>query len=466
MPLPRFVTASLSILILLALSPSLTAQERTPLQLAGASPVISEFLANPAAVGDTAGEWIEIHNPGPDAVNLLGWTVADLDSDRHIIATDVTIAAGGYVVLARNGDATANGGVTPAYVYGGAIQLANTTDELLLLDPDGTEVDRVLWGDGTTLSVPNGASLERTDLGTRASKVSQATGATWATATTPWPGSAGDLGSPGQPFAGSTPATNTPTPSPSPSPSPSTTPSATPSPTAPTSPTPTRPGDPTVSPTLTPTSSSTSTPSPTPTQTPTSTPTPTLPGDPPWLVISEFLANPSAVADSDGEWIEIHNPGPDPANLQGWILADEGTDRHVIAADLPVPTGGYVILARNGDPATNGGVTADYVIGGGLQLANTADELLLLAPNGTLVNRVAWGDGGLSVTNGASLEWADFTDPAAWRTAQTIWPGSAGDRGSPGQPYVRAAGRQPHAHADPHASVPLAAGQRAQPANL
>ena len=43
-------------------------------------------------------------------------------------------------------------------------------------------------------------------------------------------------------------------------------------------------------------------------------------------VISEFMAiNDTTIQDEDGEfedWIEIHNPGSDPLNLEGWTLTD------------------------------------------------------------------------------------------------------------------------------------------------
>ena len=97
-------------------------------------------------------------NAGDATVNLRGWTLADLDSDRHVITADVVVEPGAYVVLARNGDSSTNGGVSAAYVYGG-LSLANGADELLLLAPNGTEVDRVVWG--SVLATTPGASLER-----------------------------------------------------------------------------------------------------------------------------------------------------------------------------------------------------------------------------------------------------------------------------------------------------------------
>jgi hypothetical protein len=338
--------------------------------------LISEFLANPAAVDDNLGEWIEIGNPGTERINLRGWTLTDQVRDNHTIAADLWVEAGGYVVLARNGDAAQNGGVIVDYVYSG-IALANSDDKLLLLDPNGSFTDLVAWGAGTDLSIANGASLYRAALTPSAS---------WLTSTQPWPGSAGDLGSPG--------------------------------------------GD------------GSSLPTPTGEPTTTSTPTPTpVPGQP--LYISEFLADPAAVNDSAGEWIEIHNPGPATVNLIGWTLADDGGDRHTINSELWLDAGGYAVLARNGDPAANGGVNAHYVYRS-TTLGNDEDAIRLLDPNGVEMDRVGWGRStALAVTTGASLERTGFGPVAQWQTATQPWPGSAGDRGSPGAAYGAVAPASP-----------------------
>ncbi|MBW7881741.1 MAG: lamin tail domain-containing protein [Caldilineaceae bacterium] len=366
-------------------SPSLTA---TALPTPPPSILITELMIDPNAVSDSAGEWIELWNPNPFAVNLANWTLADLDGETHHIGLELWLAPDSYAVLARNGDPAANGGVAVNYVYRG-ITLANTKDALLLVAPGGQEVDRVLWGASRDLVPPTGASLERIDPGPPPR---------WQPAAVPWPGSAGDRGSPGAP-APLTPTT-TPTSTPTPSPSPTATATATVTP-------------------------------------PAATPPPTPPsGAPPQLLISEFMADPAAVPDSAGEWVEIVNLEEIAANLNGWQLADSRRDSHVLAQDLIVPPGAYVVLARNGDPAANGGVQSAYVYSG-LTLANEVDDLLLVAPDGAVVDRVAWGgEEGLRVRAGASLQRVRADPQAAWVVSADPWPGSAGDKGSPGGPYV------------------------------
>ena len=53
--------------------------------------VISEVLRNPAAVGDSNGEWFEVHNTTPAPVNLAGWTLTDGASDRHVIKGSLVV---------------------------------------------------------------------------------------------------------------------------------------------------------------------------------------------------------------------------------------------------------------------------------------------------------------------------------------------------------------------------------------
>ena len=65
-------------------------------------------------------------------------------------------------------------------------------------------------------------------------------------------------------------------------------------------------------------------------------------------------------------------------------------------------------------------------------LSNTSDEILLLAPDESELDRVAWvGDTGLKISAGKSLERPDFAQPTRWQAASARWPGSAGDFGSP-----------------------------------
>jgi hypothetical protein len=103
------------------------------------------------------------------------------------------------------------------------------------------------------------------------------------------------------------------------------------------------------------------------------------PGD---LVISEIMNNPNAVADTAGEWIEIHNATTAPIDLKGLVLrhqavASDPNAVHTIAQSVVVPGGGFVVLGINGDANTNGKVKVDYVYPNVVNLANDKDYLAI-----------------------------------------------------------------------------------------
>ncbi len=151
--------------------------------------VITEVMINPDGISDANGEWFEVHNPRTKPVNLQGWTIKDDGSDVHVIASNVVIPAGGYIVLARNGDTLQNGGVNAAYVYGDPNPLGNTGDELILLDSSQIEIDRVVW---TAPCVVAGSSISLPDpLADNSSCV------TWCVETLPWSGVSANNGTPG-----------------------------------------------------------------------------------------------------------------------------------------------------------------------------------------------------------------------------------------------------------------------------
>lgn len=174
-----------------------------------------------------------------------------------------------------------------------------------------------------------------------------------------------------------------------------------------------------------------------------SEPAPSARGD---VLITEFMANPDAVADSVGEWFEIHNPSATQTyDLQNCLLEDfppNGMtmgDSHVISGSVEIPPGGYVTLARSSMP---GMFVPDYVYAG-FQLANTEDEIILSC-NGTGIDDVAWGPvlgPDFTIVAGASNalldDWydADLNDDGTlWCAGTNVYnmSGADEDKGTPG----------------------------------
>ncbi|MDP7120665.1 MAG: choice-of-anchor D domain-containing protein, partial [Candidatus Marinimicrobia bacterium] len=147
-------------------------------------------MQNPSEVSDPLGEWVEIHSRWFTPVHLKDFILADDGTDAHTIATDVAIPAGGYAVLASNADTATNAGLIADYEFSG-FSLGNSSDEVVLSDAGGTELDRVEYDNGATFPDPSGASMELI-----APFLDNAQGTNWATGVTPY--GDGDLGSPGR----------------------------------------------------------------------------------------------------------------------------------------------------------------------------------------------------------------------------------------------------------------------------
>lgn len=157
------------------------------------------------------------------------------------------------------------------------------------------------------------------------------------------------------------------------------------------------------------------------------------------LIISEFMPNPAVVSDTVGEWFEVFNRGSAAVDINGWTIRDDDTDQHVIDAPggLTVEPNGFLVLARDGNSAANGGVVADYAYGGSFLLANTADEVVLVDSSAVEQARVTYSSATWPYASGFSAEINDLLapspgSPTVWVTASSVY--GSGDRGSPGDP--------------------------------
>ena len=155
--------------------------------------LITEFMPNPDAVYDSEGEWIELFNPGSQAVNINGWRLKDLGQDNHTIAHSgpLMVPAKGYIVLGLNTNKTQNGNLKVAYAYK-KFFMANSSDEIYLQDNNGKTIDSFSYSPAAGFNMPKGASLS-----VKFPNVNKNVASSWCVETKPWPGSKGDKGSPG-----------------------------------------------------------------------------------------------------------------------------------------------------------------------------------------------------------------------------------------------------------------------------
>jgi len=109
-------------------------------------------MADPTAVADDRGEWIEIANTGTVAADLYGWELRSANDAGYVVRQSVIVPPSGTVLLARS--PTAVRGTRPALVYTGII-LGNNADWLVLRDPAGATRDSLAWR-----APPRGVALE------------------------------------------------------------------------------------------------------------------------------------------------------------------------------------------------------------------------------------------------------------------------------------------------------------------
>jgi hypothetical protein len=145
------------------------------------------------------------------------------------------------------------------------------------------------------------------------------------------------------------------------------------------------------------------------------------------VTITEFMANPDAVSDSNGEWFEIHFA--QAADLNGLqlgkvadpaLMIDEtvgGTDCISVAADT------YVVFARNTDTATNGGLPTTDIVDTNISLTNSSGSLFVAYDN-VLFDTVEYST---SQAAGVSTQIDDVGTTCAATTAY-----GDGDLGTPG----------------------------------
>lgn len=344
-------------------SPSLTASATASLTAPPTTgrPPIGQVLIHELAWSGTLAsandEWIELHNPGADPVDLTGWVLSDNgDINIHLSGT---LAPYSFYLLERTDDSTI-ADVSADQIYSGS--LANSGEALELRSPDGSLIDSANHGGGAWPAGDSAsrASMERLGGGDIHGN--------WVTFSGPvYFGHDAD-GSPirGTPRQPNSPFLATPTPS--------------------------------SSPTLT-------------SATPSLTPPPTLPG----RVLIYEVAWAGTHASASDEWIELHNPHLEPLDLQGWRLTDGGDIDISLSGTI---AGHSFFLLERSDDLTVRDITADLTYSGNLR--NSGETLSLFDPSGKLIDS-ANADGGSwpagQAPSRASMERRGGEDrPGNWAT--------------------------------------------------
>jgi len=110
---------------------------------------ISEIMANPSFLPDDEGEYFEIYNSSDMDINMIGWTIADMDADSFTIEDDLFIESGEYVVFSVHSTSAV---VDVVYDYSD-FKLTNSIDEIVLWagDDEKAQVEWVATTEGVAM---------------------------------------------------------------------------------------------------------------------------------------------------------------------------------------------------------------------------------------------------------------------------------------------------------------------------
>lgn len=105
----------------------------------------------------------------------------------------------------------------------------------------------------------------------------------------------------------------------------------------------------------------------------------------PQVRITEFIADPSVVTDTNGEWVEVQNTGVTNVDMSGWDV-----DGSTIQGDILLAAGQSAVICRNDDALTNDGVICDSKATG-FSLVNSGDTVNLRDENNVVVDSLSYG---------------------------------------------------------------------------
>lgn len=152
------------------------------------------------------------------------------------------------------------------------------------------------------------------------------------------------------------------------------------------------------------------------------------------VIITEIMYNPDSVSDSKGEWFEIYNKQSFDISLKGWSISDYGSDYFVIDEDLIILSEEHIVLCKNNDIETNGGIECDLEYNS-FTLGNSDDEIVLMIED-DIIDGVLYDEWSDNAGYSAQLS-SDFYDSVEnddgenWCNALISY--GDGDYGTPGE---------------------------------
>lgn len=131
------------------------------------------------------------------------------------------------------------------------------------------------------------------------------------------------------------------------------------------------------------------------------------------VVITEFLADPGAVDDASGEWVELTNATDQDLDLSGAVLTDGGRNSVTFPDGTTIAAGGTLLVGRSGDAEVNGGLVMDVETGDSFTLSNAVSYLTPDTEDveAQFAEMVAVGTGGSGIEMGLEAAKLALSEP-------------------------------------------------------
>ncbi|MGE3311553.1 MAG: lamin tail domain-containing protein [Limisphaerales bacterium] len=128
-----------------------------------------------------------------------------------------------------------------------------------------------------------------------------------------------------------------------------------------------------------------------------------------WMAANGGSVRDPADLDSD-DWFELHNPGSTSVDLEGWFLSDtaDNPTKFRVPAGYRVPPGGFLVVWADEESGQNRPELPDLHVN--FRLATAGEEILLLRPDGTVMDRVVFRVQTTDVSQGRRPDGAPGTE--------------------------------------------------------
>lgn len=128
-----------------------------------------------------------------------------------------------------------------------------------------------------------------------------------------------------------------------------------------------------------------------------------------WMASNDGTVRDPADLDAD-DWFELHNPGPAPVDLEGWLLSDSASNpaKFRIPAGYPIPPRGFLLVWADEESSQNQPTRPDLHVN--FRLSGDGEEILLSRPDGSLMDHVVFARQNPGVSLGRQPDGASGTN--------------------------------------------------------